>query len=56
MEEIIIRIKDLIDFERFFQSFNRFLIRNLYKIIEEIIIRIKDLIDFQGLFNCLLGF
>ena len=46
MEEIIIRIRDLIDFESFFQSFTGFLIRKLYKIIEEIILRIRDLIDF----------
>ena len=31
---------------RVFKSFNRFLRRNLCKIIEEIIIRIRDLIDF----------
>ena len=37
-EEIIIRIRDLIDFW--------FLIRNLSQIREEIIIRIRDLIDF----------
>ena len=41
----------------FFQSFNRFLIRNfLKKTRQEIIIRIRDLIDVEGFFNLLIGF
>ena len=47
-EEIIIRIRHLIDFNQsFLESFNRFLTRNLSQIKEEIIIRIRDLIDFK---------
>ena len=33
MSEIITIIRDLIDFTGFFESFNRFLIRNFYKVI-----------------------
>ena len=51
----MIRIRDLIDFSGFFESFTRLFIRNVYKITQEIMIRIMDLIDFSGFLNLLLG-
>ena len=50
-----IRIRDLVDFLGFL-VFDRYLIRNLYRITQEIILRIRDLIDFEGFPNLLIGF